>query len=245
MHNNSNSVEKNAQLVGLYASCFSDAHGLSVLPSNFSRASCLFAARKSIKGNWLNDKDEYLAPDEAHPAYQQFKTDALVYSLFNNSSQQSSLRDITYKGNKHNIKNEWFWLKPYNIQKWATEASYDALYRDAKNYGGSRHVNEVLSTVELDATGKETFPNYEGLSPEARDVLDKATALLEKSMKARKLMSEDHPEYHLDSWDAGYAQLKLVWEEYHKEEFKALRKAYQALEDRLIPIVYDAGFLRR
>jgi hypothetical protein len=245
MHNDSNSVEKNAQLVGLYASCFSNANGLSVLPSNFSRAVCLFAARKSIKGNWLNDKDEYLAPDETHPAYQQFKTDALVYSLFNNSSQQSSLREITYKGNKHNIKNEWFWLKPYNIQKWATEASYDALYRDAKNYGGPRHVNEVLSTVELDATGKETFPNYEGLSPEARDVLDKATALLEKSMKARKLMSEDHPEYHLDSWDAGYAQLKLVWEEYHKEEFKALRKAYKALEDRLIPIVYDVGFLRR
>ena len=30
-------------------------------------------------------------------------------------------------------------------------------------------------------------------------------------------MADD--ENHLDSWDAGYAQLKLVWKEYFKDEF--------------------------
>lgn len=245
MNNAGNNVEKNTQSVGLYSSCFSNANGFTINWVSFPRAVTLFTARKVIKGNWLNDKDEYLEPNTTHPAFSQFVHDASIYALFNNSSQQSSLRDVEYKGKKHDIKNEWFWLKPYNIQQWATDAGYDALYMDAKNYGGPRYVNELLAKVELDATGKETFPNYEALSPDARDVLDKATALLKSSMKTRKMMSEEHPEYHLDSWDAGYAQLKLVWEQYHNEEFKAFRKAYKAFEDRLIPIVYEVGFLRK
>jgi hypothetical protein len=28
-----------------------------------------------IKGNWVNDKDEYLAPNEQHPEYEQFTID--------------------------------------------------------------------------------------------------------------------------------------------------------------------------
>jgi hypothetical protein len=71
-----------------------------------------------------------------------------------------------------------------------------------------------------------------------------ATELLKKSMSARKLMSESHPEYHLDSWDCGYAQLKLVWKEYFKEDFENFRKAYKRLEDRMRPLVYELGFLR-
>jgi len=72
-----------------------------------------------------------------------------------------------------------------------------------------------------------------------------ATELLKKSIQMRKLLSENHSEYHLDSWDAGYAQLKLVWKEYFKEEFTIFRNKYKSFEDRMIPLVYELGFLRK
>ena len=62
MHNNGNSVYHNHGFVAIYSSAFSRASGLSVLPSNFRRCIALFTARKSIKGDWINDKDEYQEP---------------------------------------------------------------------------------------------------------------------------------------------------------------------------------------
>ena len=52
-----------------------------------------------------------------------------------------------------------------------------------------------------------------------------------------------HPEYHLNCWDAGYAQLKLLWKEYMPKEFKSFREAYKQLENTLRPQIYELGFL--
>jgi TRAP-type mannitol/chloroaromatic compound transport system substrate-binding protein len=84
---------------------------------------------------------------------------------------------------------------------------------------------------------------YDKLSPDAKAVLDKATELVEKSIKMRMIMSND--ENHLDSWDAGYAQLKLVWKEYFSDDFKEFRQLYKNMEDRMRPLVYELGFLMK
>ncbi len=73
--------------------------------------------------------------------------------------------------------------------------------------------------------------------------MDKAIELVEKSMELRQVMGND--ENHLNSWDAGYAQLKLVWKEYFQEEFKEFRQLYKAFEDRMRPLVYELGFLKK
>lgn len=208
----------------------------SIIPENLHKVTTLFTARKAISGkyaNWVNDKDEYLAPDENHPKWEQFVNDSLVYSLFNNSSQQSSLRQVDYKGKKWDIKNEFFWLKKDAMLTLANNNGYDAIYNDGRT-DSERHVSKLLWEQGW----------YEKLSPDAKEVLDMATSLVEKSITTRQLLSEAHPEYHLDSWDAGYAQLKLVWQEYHKEDFKAFRSAYKAFEDRMRPLVYEVGFLK-
>ena len=64
LHNNGNSVYFNGTLVSLFSSTFggSNACGVSIIPENFFKVVALFCARKSIKGNWINDKDEYLTP---------------------------------------------------------------------------------------------------------------------------------------------------------------------------------------
>lgn len=208
--------------------------GFSVIPENLHKVTTLFTARRTISRDWINWQDEYLAPNENHPLWNRFVKDSLVYSLFNTKSQQSSLRQVKYKDSFWDIKNEFFWLSVEKMKDLANEHNYDALYNDTRAQE-ERHVYKLLI--------QEGW--YNDLSPDAKAVLDKATELVEKSILQRQLLDASNPEYHLSSWDAGYAQLKLVWQEYFKKEFKEFRNLYKAFEDRMRPIVYEVGFLRK
>jgi hypothetical protein len=231
-----NAVMKNQKTLTLMSSAFSHlgTFGRSVSSDNFLKVTSFFTSRKSITNNWINDKDEYLAPNEQHEEYQQFVYDSIVYSLFNNSSQQSSLRNVNYNNQEWNINNEFFWLSKEQMIELANDNGYDELYRDARN-GSNRYVY-----VKLFGEGV-----YDLLSDDAKGVLDMATELVKKSISMRQAMSDTNPEYHLNSWDSGYAQLKLVWKEYFKDDFDAFRKAYTRLEERMRPLVYELGFLKK
>jgi hypothetical protein len=163
--------------------------------------------------------------------YKKFEKDSIVYSLFNNSSQQSSLRNIDYKGTKWDIKNEWFWVKKDKMIELATKYGYSELINDAE---ASEERFVALKIEEV----------YSDLSKEAKDVIDASNELLFKSITQRMELSKEHPEYHLDTWDAGYAQLKLVWKQYFPEEFKEFRAKYKVLELYMQGGVYKFGFLK-
>jgi len=233
LHNNANNTQYNPNYVGLYSTVFGSAHGEEVTKNNFDKINMLFTARKSIEPNWINQKDEYLAPDEQHEQFEQFRYDSLVYSLFNSSSNQSSLRQVEYKGQMWDIKNEFFWMSADRMKELADENGYDELYNDART-ASDRHVYKLLF-------GEERI--YDKLSDDAKAVLDKATELVERSMELRQVMAND--ENHLNSWDAGYAQLKLVWKEYFQEDFTEFRRLYKVMEDRMRPLVYELGFLMK
>ena len=230
-YNNGNNVYYNGTNVSMFTSCFSGKSGLSIIPENLKKVLSLFTARKIVISDWLNDKDEYFAPNESHNEYSQFVYDSFVYSLFNNSSDQSSLRQITYKDQLWDIKNEFFWMSREEIMNLANNNNYNELYGDART-DNDRYVHNLLF-------GEQNI--YEQLSPDAKLVLDKATELVRMSMTMRSHFADDHN--HLNSWDAGYAQLKLVWKEYFPEEFKEFRQLYKNLEDRMRPLVYELGFL--
>lgn len=231
LHSNNLMQQK---VVFLASSVISANGNKSITEDNFNYSMNLFTARKVVQQNWMNDKDEYLAPDETHPLYVQFTYDSLIYSLFNNSSQQSSLRSVPYKDKIWDIKNEFFWMSKEEILRLSEENNYVEIYKDSK-VSDERFVYKKLFVDGV----------YNNLSPDAREVLDMATNLVKKSFEMRKLISENHPEYHLNSWDAGYAQLKLVWKDYFKDDFSEFRKKYKELEDRMRPLVYELGFLRK
>ena len=229
MHNNANNVYHNQTLVGLYTSCFSAAHGFSILPENFRKVIALFTARKSIKPNWINCKDEYLVPNTEHPDYEQWNNDCLVYSLFNTSSQQSSLRQITYKGKKWDIINHFFFMSNTEMRDLANDAHFPEMYQDAVSFPEDRYVYNLLQETTL--------------SPDAQEVLEAAKALVRASMSVRKDYSEENLKYHLGSWDAGFAQLKPMLKVYFKEEYDAFVALYKKFENRMREGVYEFGFL--
>jgi hypothetical protein len=230
INNHSNNLMQQ-NVVFLASSVISANGNKSITPDKFNSIINLFTARKSVQQNWINDKDEYLEPNENHEDHQQFTNDSVVYSLFNNSSQQSSLRQVTYKDQLWDIKNEFFWMSKEEMMNLANDINYTELYNDART-DNNRYVHNLLF-------GEQNI--YEQLSPDAKLVLDKATELTRRSMTMRSHFADDHN--HLNSWDAGYAQLKLVWKEYFPNEFKEFRQLYKNLEDRMRPLVYELGFL--
>ena len=231
-HNNANSVCYNAQYVNLFTSVFASAHGCEYHPSNFLRCTCAFAARKLVQGNWINQKDEYLAPDTSNPNFHQFEMDSVIYSLFHSSSQQSSLRQIDYKGKKWDIKNEFFWMSKSDIENLANENNNDDAYNDAR-MSEDRFVYKFIQS------------HLNEFSPEAKAVLDKATELVRKSFKYRFLFDQDHPEYQVNNWDCGFYQLKQIWKEYLKDDFNEFKELYKVLSQKMLPLVYELGFLKK
>lgn len=224
-----NNVNENPNGVSTVSSMYSNAHGISVLDCNFTRCSALFSARKLIEKTWINSKDEYLAPNENHPKYEEFVSDSMVHSLFHSSSNQSSLRQIEYKGKNWDIKNEFFWMSRAEIEQLANDNRLTQTYNDART-SKDRYVYTKLQGISL--------------SPEAQAVLDKACEIVRNTFKYRSMFDSEHPEYQIMNWDCGWYQIKALAQEYAKPCYAEFVKLFKALEEKMRPMVYELGFLR-
>ena len=229
IYNKSNNVDKNTQECALFSTVFSDGHGQNITADNFDRCTALFAARKLIEKNWINSTDEYLAPNTEHPAYNEFVNDSLIYSLFHSSSNQSSLRNVEYKGKAWNIKNEFFFMARAEIEAMANEHRNDDCYNDAHT-DKDRYVYSKLQGIELSA--------------EAQRVLDLAREIVAATFKYRVVFNAEHPEYQVNNWDASYYQLKPMWKAYCPDLWKEFNEAFKKLSEKMKPMVYNLGFLK-
>jgi len=224
-----NNVRYNINGTGLYTSAFSVGSGFSVIESNFNKAIALYTARRTIQPNWITWYDEYMIPNIHHSDYEQWNIDCIVYSIF--YSNQSSLRNINYKGEIYDIQNEWFWMSNNEIKELADKYNYTELFNDTIKYSNNRFIYNKLQEVNL--------------SNDAQELLDVATSLVIESFKYRNDFDNDYPEYHLNAWDAGWYQLNLIFQEYYPIILKKFKNNYKKFEDRMREGVYKFGFLKR
>lgn len=228
--NMGNNVDQNQQKVAIFSSCdSSNANGLSIMPENYERVVSLFAARRLVGKNWINWADEYLAPNESHPKWNEFVCDSIVFSLFESKCNQASLRQIEFKGKKWNIYNEFFWMSKDEILQTASKLQLDECYNDART-AKDRFVYQKLQTLTL--------------SPEAQAVLDKANEIVRSTFKFRELFNGSNPEYQIMNWDCGWYQIKALAKEYGKNQLDEFNALYKALADKMRPMVYTLGFLK-
>lgn len=223
-------IWKNATAVALFTSPFSSAHNVFVTKSNFHKAIQGFCARRLISSNVWNEKDEYMKPSDntlASEDYLQWSNDCLIYSLFDNQSFQSSLRQITYQGKQWDIKNEFFFMSKDEIKDLAVLNSNDKVLADLDLHNEERFVYEEIKRIREEG----------GFSQEALNLLDYMRYMVATTFPKRH---ESKPEHHFNSWDAGYSQLKLYMS---KEELKEFKEFRTILADKLRPKVYYFGFL--
>lgn len=206
----------------------------NVVEENFLRFTSFYSARRLITGvyaTWVNSKDEYMIPNTKHPLYLQWESDSIIYSLFNTASNQTSLRGVPCEGREVDIHNRLFFMSKEEMTKLALgESPNDDVYHDIQRHANDdRFVYKKLQEVTL--------------SPDAQAVLDKARQLVKDSFKYRDLFNQEHPEYHINTWDAGWYQIKGLLKAYMPEELKIFNELYKEFENRMRPLVVELGFL--
>lgn len=229
-----NCVEKGQQGVSIFSAIQTQGNAnisLSIIKENFEKANTCLTARRVIEKNWINGNDEFLAPNTEHQQWKQFVADSVVYSLFDSHSQQSSLRQVEYKGKKWDIKNEFFFMSKENMLDLSNEIDNEDMYNDCS----ASEERFVYTWLE---------EHYSELSDKAKEVLEMAKELVAKSMKYRQVFNEENEEYQINNWDCGWYQVKAMLKQYMPNELKAFNELYKSFAEQLKPMVYELGFLK-
>jgi hypothetical protein len=237
--NISDSIGRNIDLPLLTSVPYRRKNGeMSITPINVFKILSVFTAKMSvavdIKNEWLTQYLQVLKPNTTHPLFQQFTRDSIVYSIFNPRCRTYSMRNYSYKGRNWDVKNEFFWMSKTLMMILAENNNYYRLYKDTEN-SDERYISKILYD-----NNEEGINTYSMLSPDAREILDLATNLVDISFPLRR----DYEDDHLYCFDCGYEQLKRIWKKHFPEEFVIFKEKYKAFGERLRPLVYELGFLK-
>ena len=100
----SNDIQ-HANQTAFFSSGFGDGHGIFVNEENLWQAAVVFTVRRIIKPTWLNDRDQFLQPTA--PLTDEFKTDCLIWMLFNGSNLTASANNLEWNNKKWSIVNHF------------------------------------------------------------------------------------------------------------------------------------------
>jgi hypothetical protein len=193
--------------------------GMYITSENLWQAAVVFSVRRLIKPTWLNDRDQFLQPTE--PLTDEFKTDCLLWMLFNGSNLTASANDLEWNGKKWSLVNHFI---PY------TEAEVDA---------PDRFESDFMVQYLEDKT----------LSKEAQAVLD-AGCQLWKSYFSHTDVHTVRDQFKLNRSDVGWYQIRKALAERNKSgdtapvNFRRFETAYEVLTEKLRPQVFTLGFLK-
>jgi hypothetical protein len=206
---------QHAAQTALLSSGYGNAGAFFVTLGNLWQAAVVFAVRRLIKPTWLNDRDQFLQPSQ--PLSDEFKSDCLVWMLFNGSNLSAGADGLEWNGREWSLVNHFI---PY------TEAEVGA---------NGRFESDFMARYIADMT----------FSPEAKAVLDEGRKLWTR-FHATQFPRKIRDEYKLGRPDAGWYQIRRALEAYGDTEltdFDPFKAAYGRLTEKLQPMVYELGFL--
>lgn len=189
--------------------------GIWLTEHNLWQAAIVFSVRRLIKPTWLNDRDQFLQP--SGELTEEFKSDCLVWMLFNGSNLTAGADGLRWDGRDWSLVNHFI---PF------TEA-------------------QVGAKGQFESDFMVRYMRDTAFSPEAQAVLDAGRALW-TGFHATEFPRKIKDEYRLGRPDAGWYQIRRALKDYGKVEltdFDPFDAAYTALTAKLRPMVYELGFL--
>jgi len=214
-----NDLQHANQQTVIFSSGYGSARGYFVNPDNLWQVAVLFSVRRLVKPTWLNDRDQFLQPTAQ--LTDEFKTDCLMWMLFNGSNLTAGANDLEWNDKKWSLVNHFI---PF------TEAEVDAPGRFESDF-----MVQYLSDKPLSA--------------EALAVLD-AGRVLWKAYFAHTDVRTVRDELKLNRPDVGWYQIRNALKKRNESgdvapvDFTPFETAYRALGDKLRPQVFELGFLR-
>jgi hypothetical protein len=220
MLSDSNDLQ-NALNTALLSSVHDIGHkgGFYVTKDNLWQSAIVFSVRRLIKPTWLNDRDQFLQP--TGELSDEFKTDCLIWMLFNGSNLTASANGLVWNNKKWSIVNHFITY---------TEAEVDAPDRFESDFMVQYLADKPLSV-------------------EATAVLEAGRSLW-KAYFAYTDVRTVREQYKLNRPDVGWYQIRNALAARNQSgdtapvHFTPFESAYQALTTKLRPQVFSLGFLR-
>lgn len=223
-------------------STVANPRGLWINANNLAACSVYFAVRHAIPATWLNDRDQFLYPNDGWERDYEFQTDCLVYTLFNNNIQSE-------QGINH-------WI-PFTEQEVGAQEVFQSHFMSDYLKGVNSTTTTTSPTLPFPGNpdtspccGSQSFVPLNNLSPEAKAVMDAGRALwkyyhqqpnanpnaalydIRLHFQGSKTTSSGKVQMNTESADPIYTTL-----------ITALRTKIKDLAAHIAPKVYDYAFL--
>lgn len=205
---------------------FSSTHGIGhkggmwINEDNISLISVVFTVRRLVKKSWINDRDQFLQPTKE--ISDEFKTDCLIWMLFNGSNLSASANDLDWNGGKWSIVNHFI---PFTEE-------------------------EVKAPNRFDSDFMVKYLSKKELSEEAKEVMQEGKKIWQSYFEhIDSYLVRD--ELKLNRSDVGWYQVRKAIEsrnrgsDYPPVCFEPFKEAYNNLTLKLSPMVFNLGFLGR
>ncbi len=192
-----------------------------------------FAVRHCIKATWLNDRDQFLYPNDGWKTDAEFQNDCLVYTLFHHQNHISSKVGI----------NHWI---PFSEQEVNARERFDSNFMNQFIKGKINPNDNPLDIFSVNEPKK----HYEmplKFSQEAQSILDIGRKLWRYYQSKPKVPVNasfyDIKEYFQGRNEKGNMNNKSSDKQYN-ELMDALRLKIRVLGAKIEPKVYEYGFLK-
>lgn len=221
-----NDLQHAEQQTIIYSSPYGGGNGFYINNENLWQAAIIFSIRRLVLPTWLNDRDQFLQPTE--PLTNEFKSDCLIWMLFNRCQRTASANDLEWNNKKWSIVNHFI---PF------TETEVGATDRFESDF-----MVQYLHNLPVIAKNEK-------LSTEAKQVMQEGKKLWQAYF-AHTDVHTVRDELKLNRPDVGWYQVRKALQarnasgDFPPVSFKAFEEAYKALTEKLQPMVYELGFLK-
>jgi hypothetical protein len=211
--------------------------------SNIIQMSIYFSVRHCIEATWLNDRDQFLYPNDGWQDDLEFQNDCLAYALFHGQNRISSQEGV----------NHWI---PFTEREVDAQAKFESHFMtdfiQGKIQAETKETQDLFSTPSSATPPKSQQPSQAlTFSPEATAVFDAGRALW-KYYHTQKFPKGgynpnaslyDIREYFQGRNDKGRMNSKSDDATYMKL-ISDLRNQLAILAEKIQPKVYEYGFLK-
>ena len=213
-----------------------------ITPKNVLEACIYFSVRLCIEATWLNDRDQFLYPNDGWKTDAVFQSDCLVFTLFNGQNRISS---------RHGV-NHWI---PFSEEEVGAQDSFDSHFMH-DFITGKTHSDSPQPAQQQDLFGNPTTSSApQGaitFSAEAQAVMDAGRELwryyhsqeganpnasyydIRLHFQGTKTTAKGKEQMNTESSDPQYTAL-----------LSTLRQRMKQLAEKIQPKVYEYGFLKR
>lgn len=198
-----------------------------ITDKNIKEISIYFAVRHCIEPTWLNDRDQFLYPNDGWQVDEEFQSDCLAYTLFNNNIQS-----------QYGV-NHWI---PFTEQEVDAKEKFESHFMS--NYIAGKWPTQT--TVQGRLWDKDTQPQPILFSPESQAVLNAGRKLWcyyhTQSGSNPNAALYDIRLYFQGTNDKGKMNVTST-DKYYNSLIITLRQRLKELAGKIEPKVYEYGFL--